>query len=130
MVVEQVVLMVAVDLPRHQVLTTDVSAIHRIGHADLRHDILPIPSMDMGNCGIPAAGCLAVPQAVRAIGIGGRDTAGYRRGDRSRLSNSIIRPRLCAVNGMDLGIISTIINAYIHLWIIFEISCIYYLLVI
>ena len=128
--IELVVLVVAVDLPRHQVLTTDVSAIHRIGHADLRHDILPIPSMDMGNCGIPAAGCLAVPHAVRTIGIGGRDTAGYRRGDRSQLSKSIIRPRLCAVNGMDLGIISTIINAYIHLWIIFEISCIYYLLVI
>ena len=98
MVVEQVVLMVAVDLPRHQVLTTDVSAIHRIGHADLRHDILPIPSMDMGNCGIPAAGCLAVPQAVRAIGIGGRDTAGYRRGDRSQLSKSIIRPCFLPVN--------------------------------
>ena len=95
MVVEQVVLMVAVDLPRHQVLPTDVPAIHRIGHADLRHDVLSIPQVLVGHRAGPASAGLAVPQSIRAIGEAHRLPAA---GHAHQLSNSIIRPCFLPVN--------------------------------
>ena len=93
--VEEIVLQRAVHLPRDQPGPTDVPRVQGARRADLGHDVLPVPQVDVRRRGAPASGRFAVPQAVRTVGEAGG--TGWT-GNSFQLPKPIIRPRFGAVN--------------------------------
>ena len=93
--VEEIVLQRAVHLPRDQPGPADVPRVQGARRADLGHDVLPVPQVDVRRRGAPASGRFAVPQAVRTVGEAGG--TGWT-GNSFQLPKSIIRPRFGAVN--------------------------------
>ena len=55
--IEEVVLQRAVHLPRDQPGPADVPRVQGARRADLGHDVLPIPQVDVRRRGTPASGC-------------------------------------------------------------------------